>query len=215
MNFSIQKYNNFGDFTRKANRNQTDDHKLFYNHFRNNSMKSLDNQLSPRSEYSFEKREITPVRNQPYIQSYTEKHSKRERDYKEASYNNNYSNVASITNYLDRRHVQTQERLNKLRSEKYSSESSQLKFRPAISKNSRKIINNLINKEKSATGPLPLANYMRISKPPVPIVMNYTEKVNEATKENNSNNQNEGYKKIIEQRDKIIQQDTNLNTVII
>lgn len=51
----------------------------------------------------------------------------------------------SVSTYLNRRHRETQEKVNKARMEKYLSEKQQAPFKPYISENSRKIVENLIN----------------------------------------------------------------------
>ena len=57
------------------------------------------------------------------------------------------SRVSSISNYLDRRHEETKDHINKLKQEKQEKEVNG-KFRPYISNNSKRIIDNLIKREK-------------------------------------------------------------------
>lgn len=56
--------------------------------------------------------------------------------------------MSSISKYLDKRHYQSQERLAKLRYQKYEKE-TRYSFKPFISNNSKKIIANLIKRENS------------------------------------------------------------------
>ena len=45
--------------------------------------------------------------------------------------------------------MEAKQKINKLRHDKFTQESSELKFKPKISDNSKKIIQNLVNKEKA------------------------------------------------------------------
>jgi hypothetical protein len=71
------------------------------------------------------------------------------------NYNNDYSlisrisNRSSVQNYLDRRHIEAKQKINKLRMDKLNQESSELKFKPKISENSKKIVQNLVKKDKA------------------------------------------------------------------
>lgn len=82
-----------------------------------------------------------------------EKYSQKE--ISQISINQDYSTISKFSNksmvqtYLDRRHLETQQKINKLRHEKLTQESSELRFKPLISENSKKIIKNLISKEKA------------------------------------------------------------------
>lgn len=79
-----------------------------------------------------------------------------QKDFSQLSINNqDYSTISKLSNksmaqaYLDRRHLETQQKINRLRHEKLNQESTELKFKPAISDNSKKIIKNLIMKEQA------------------------------------------------------------------
>jgi len=60
-----------------------------------------------------------------------------------------FSNKSTVQGYLDRRHLETQQKINRLRHERLSQESTELKFKPVISENSKKIVKNLITKENA------------------------------------------------------------------
>lgn len=91
-----------------------------------------------------------------------------QKDFSQISINNHdYSTISKLSNksmaqaYLDRRHLETQQKINRLRHEKLTQESSELKFKPVISDNSKKIIKNLISKEqaiKVISNPNPMNN---------------------------------------------------------
>ena len=72
---------------------------------------------------------------------------------KENSYfsNNNskISNSASIQSYIDRRHQETQQKINLMKMQKHKIETDNIQFKPKISENSKKIIDNLIKRENS------------------------------------------------------------------
>lgn len=53
------------------------------------------------------------------------------------------NSVSSVSNYLDKRHQQTQEKLNKIKMEKIKKETEELKPIPKISENSKKIVESL------------------------------------------------------------------------
>jgi len=77
-------------------------------------------------------------------------------DFSQISINNqDYSTISKLSNksmaqsYLDRRHLETQQKINRLRHEKLTQESSELKFKPLISDKSKKILKNIILKEQA------------------------------------------------------------------
>ncbi len=53
-------------------------------------------------------------------------------------------NSKTVKNYLDRRHVQSKERVEKIRKEKLMKEQSELSFRPELSKGSKKIVEKMV-----------------------------------------------------------------------
>jgi hypothetical protein len=59
----------------------------------------------------------------------------------------NLSNTPSVQTYLDRRHQETQQKINQMKMEKFKRETENMQFRPRISDNSKKIIDNLIKRE--------------------------------------------------------------------
>ena len=59
--------------------------------------------------------------------------------------NMNQVSSGSTKGYLDRRHFQSKERVEKLRKEKLEKDNSHLSFKPEISKNSKKIIEKIAN----------------------------------------------------------------------
>lgn len=91
--------------------------------------------------------------NDHQIFNYKEKNSQKE--VSQISSNNDYSTISKLSNksmvqaYLDRRHLETQQKINRLRHERFSQESTELKFKPVISENSKKIVKNLITKENA------------------------------------------------------------------
>lgn len=85
------------------------------------------------------------------------KEKQSQKDFSQISISNNqdYSLISKLSNksmaqaYLDRRHLETQQKINRLRHEKQTQESSELRFKPVISHKSKKIIKNLITKEQA------------------------------------------------------------------
>ena len=53
------------------------------------------------------------------------------------------NSVSSVSNYLDKRHQQTQEKMNKIKMDKIKKETEELKPFPQISENSKKIVETL------------------------------------------------------------------------
>ncbi len=78
-----------------------------------------------------------------------------QKEMSQISMNQDYSTISKMSSktmvqaYLDRRHLESQQKIIKLRHEKLTQESSELRFKPLISENSKKIINNIISKEKA------------------------------------------------------------------
>jgi hypothetical protein len=68
------------------------------------------------------------------------------------------NSVSSVSNYLDKRHQQTQEKLNKIKMEKIKKETEELKPVPKISENSKKIVENL-NQGGNVVDRLTYANF--------------------------------------------------------
>jgi hypothetical protein len=67
---------------------------------------------------------------------------------KEFSYSQK-SYISAACNYLDRRHNEEKEKIERMRLEKFISDTDNLTFTPHISKNSRRIIENLAGKENT------------------------------------------------------------------
>jgi len=153
----------------------------------------------------------------------------------EYSYNNNNndysiisrmsSNKSSVQTYLDRRHLESRQKINKLRHDKFNQESSELKFKPKISDNSKKIIQNLINKEKAVKiNPTLLnrenyknqenQNDSRISENRNHNQNQYDNSYNPNMKinQNNKYSQFDEYKKIVEKRE-MMQNNSQKNTI--
>ena len=59
------------------------------------------------------------------------------------------SKSSSVSMYLNRRHRESQEKINKIKHEKYAQEKQQMTFKPQISNNSRLIVENLLSQDKS------------------------------------------------------------------
>jgi len=57
----------------------------------------------------------------------------------------------SVGSYLDRRHRETQEKMNRIRNEMYNTENQNMTFKPKISDNSQKIVEKLIECDKYIT----------------------------------------------------------------
>ena len=72
---------------------------------------------------------------------------------KENSYlicnNSKISNNTSIKSYLERRHQESQQKINLMRIQKLKHETENMQFKPKISENSKKIINQIIKREIS------------------------------------------------------------------
>jgi len=58
-----------------------------------------------------------------------------------------FTNKSIIQAYLDRRHLETQKKIIRLRHEKLADECSGFSFKPVISENSKKIVRNIIERE--------------------------------------------------------------------
>lgn len=120
-----------------------------FNNYNSNSNSKYNPRLLERNS-SAKKSEI----NRLYDNGNT-KESYPQKEVSQASFNNDYSTISKLSNksmvqaYLDRRHLETQQKLSKIRHEKFTQESSELRFKPLISENSKKIIQNLVNKEKA------------------------------------------------------------------
>jgi len=59
-----------------------------------------------------------------------------------------FSNKSLIQAYLDRRNLETQQKIIRLKHEKFTQECTELSFKPVISENSKKIVMNIISREK-------------------------------------------------------------------
>lgn len=105
--------------------------------------------LSPKVNYMFNSNNNTSNNN-----SYIEHHSKQN------SSNNNKNNNKSlndskirsnhsVANYLDRRHRESQEKLNKLRNELHNNENQNMTFKPKISNTSQIIVQKLLNSNEN------------------------------------------------------------------
>jgi len=86
------------------------------------------------------------------------KEKQSQKDFSQLSIINNqadYSTISKLSNkstsqaYLDRRHLESQQKINRLRHEKLTHESTELRFKPVISQNSKKILKNIISKEQA------------------------------------------------------------------
>ena len=131
---------------------------------------------------------------------------------------NDYSTISKLSNksmvqaYLDRRHLETQQKINKLRHEKFHQEASELRFKPNISENSKRIINNLVSKEK----PVKINPNLLIRDNNNSYGTLQAQKINSDGKKNivQKYSQLEDYKKIAEKRENInnlYRQESNLD----
>jgi hypothetical protein len=138
------------------------------------------------------------------------------------SSNSRFSNISSAQSYLDRRHMEAKQKINKLRHDKFTQESSELKFKPKISDNSKKIIQNLVHKEKAVKINPNLLNRekyknyendVRISENNNNSISNKNENGYNPSMKNYLNNkysQFDDYKKIVERRE-LMQNNNNNN----
>lgn len=139
MNLTMQKYNNFGNFDR--------DRKIPTMKRCNSTGKAL------LQQYQQNKQNETSNVNTNYIPTRSRLNTghNRSRDKDNSISPNNQSklsNVSMVSHYLDRRHNETQEKINKMRMEKFEKEVASHNFRPQISKNSRKIIDKIVREEE-------------------------------------------------------------------
>ena len=89
--------------------------------------------LSPKTNFQFTNQH-----------SHNESHTQQTQA---AKLNESRSSKKSVKNYLDRRHKESQEKINKLRSYISTSETQNMTFKPKISNNSKLIVEKLINQE--------------------------------------------------------------------
>lgn len=65
--------------------------------------------------------------------------------------NSRISGISGVSQYLDRRHNETKEKIEKLKMEKFLHDAKDCRYTPNITKNSRKIIDNIVNREHKIT----------------------------------------------------------------
>jgi hypothetical protein len=70
-------------------------------------------------------------------------------------------NFTSVDYYLQRRHTEAQEKLQRLKTEKMKKEEAELRDRPKISKNSQKIVQNLVQSNGNVIDRLTSGSYNR------------------------------------------------------
>ena len=157
------------DFNNLSNGNAASKDKDYFNNVDSNKYNFIpvnvkcDNQLR-NSKKDQEIQNILTNRSVNCVNSRTPSVSKSYAISKENSYfsinNSKISNSGSIHSYLDRRHQETQHKVNLMRMQKHKIESDNMQFKPKISDNSKKIIDNLIKRENSRD-PLNKTNEIR------------------------------------------------------
>jgi hypothetical protein len=125
------------------------------------------------------------------------------------------SMLSATSMYLDRRHNESKEKVERMRLEKFIENTEHLKFTPTISKNSRKIIENISKREvllKDKVNPkltyIPINDNFRKDN-------NAKKKLPPRNKNNNSSRNIEEYKKIIESRETMLKERDNPFVIII
>lgn len=173
------------------------------------------NQKSPKEEYHFAEKPLKRCNStgRVLIQNYKEqatkcKNNPNPEENKDNSYvtnNSRVSNVSSAGMYLNRRHRETQEKINKMRMQKFTEETTQMKFKPNISENSKKIIEKLVVKETNNSRIYP--NGQEDS--------NYNRNVNNSnSKEINSMTHSKSHKNLLTKNSSTKQLTTKLNKTI-
>lgn len=100
----------------------------------NNNKIELYKSLSPKTNFQFTNNTSEDIHQQ-----------QRETNQKSLNDSRSSKNKPSVSSYLDRRHRESQEKINKLRHELNFSECQNITFKPKISENSKKIVEKLIN----------------------------------------------------------------------
>ena len=116
--------------------------KFFYKAKSNNSSSdyisniSQEKYLSPKTNYNFQNEYVIKDYSKPSDSINSEKSIK-------SSFNE--TGQTSVHLYLQRRHTESQQKLLRLKNEQIQREKSEVKDRPTISKNSKKIVERLVN----------------------------------------------------------------------
>lgn len=133
----------------------------------NNSLNlSIDKCLSPKSNYNFHNKLLERSKSTEKLQkvktnnkSLNNKNNKYDEDMESIRESRGYD--STVHNYLTRRHTETQEKLMKLKNERAKKELNEVRDRPKISKNSRKIIERLREGNQNVVERLTDKNYNR------------------------------------------------------
>lgn len=108
---------------------------------------NIDKNLSPKSNFNFSNKLVSQTNSSKKSKPPQSKNIRiinHDNEYINDS-TMNYSGITSVDNYFQRRHLQTQEKLIKLKNEQIKKEKEHLRDRPRISENSRKIIDRITN----------------------------------------------------------------------
>lgn len=103
---------------------------------------SQDRVLSPKSHYKFNNSLLQKCASSDKIKSAKAIQKSRHNSSIE-------SGTTSVNPYLQRRHVETLDRMNKIRNENLKKEQEQMRKKPQISKNSKKIVEKLVNNDQN------------------------------------------------------------------
>jgi hypothetical protein len=203
MNIYGKNYNNFGDFHRKPPIYQLNKYKHSPYIHNNNQQENYARKMTPDVNSQNSALSRCNSSGKAMIQNYRDNQQEYQRRTENSYLNNNSkanSSNVSIHGYLDRRHFEAQERINKMRYEKYTKEFTELPFRPKISENSKRIVSNLINKEQSQK-PLSRNSPQLTVHPPNRANNEVQDKLTKTIDELNQ------YKRIIDKREEIIKYD--------
>jgi hypothetical protein len=116
------------------------------------SFKSIKNENSRHLDGESDKMTRCNSSGKVMLMEYLNQNKKNEKNSNSHNVSRDHSNVnksytSTVSGYLDRRHMQEKEKIEKLRLEKFIADTDNLRFTPTISKNSRKIIENIAKRE--------------------------------------------------------------------
>lgn len=107
---------------------------------------SLNRNLSPKSDFKFNNQLLIKSKSTAKIKTIKSKDKSTNDKNNDSLYTlDSQACFSSVNGYFQRRHAEAQDKLQKLKTEQMKKENEEIRDRPAISKNSKKIVEKLIN----------------------------------------------------------------------